>query len=78
MHIYINTHKQCQNSPTKIKYSRVTRQTKEIKKFYLPVKNKTNESTYCKAELKQGCQVGNKAMKTKLTNMLRGKERKKE
>ena len=23
------------------------------------------------------CQVGNKAMKTKLTNMLRGKERKK-
>ena len=54
----------------------MTRQTKEIKKFYLPVKNKTNESTYCKAELKQGCQVGNKAMKTKLTNMLRGKERK--
>ena len=27
---------------------------------------------------KARCQVGNKAMKTKLTNMLRGKERKKE
>ena len=26
---------------------------------------------------KARCQVGNKAMKTKLTNMLRGKERKK-
>ena len=28
-------------------------------------------------ETKARCQVGNKAMKTKLTNMLRGKERKK-
>ena len=27
---------------------------------------------------KARCQVGNKAMKTKLTNMLRGKERKKD
>ena len=36
------THEQNQNSPTKIKYSRLTWQTKEIKKLYLPVKNKTN------------------------------------
>ena len=28
-------------------------------------------------QTKARCQVGNKAMKTKLTNMLRGKERKK-
>ena len=36
-------------------------------RLYLPVKNKT----------KAKCQLGNKAMKIKLTNMLRGKERKK-
>jgi len=42
-------------------------------KLYLSVKNKTNLSTNSKTKLK----VGNKEMKTKLTNMLRGKERKK-
>ena len=31
MHIYINTHKQNQNNPTKIKYNRLTLRTKEIK-----------------------------------------------
>ena len=51
-------------------------------KLYLPVKNKTNLSTdWGKKKQnktrKARCQVGNKAMKTKLTNMLRGKERKK-
>ena len=30
------------------------------------------------SKTKARCQVGNKAMRTKLTNMLRGKERKKE
>ena len=69
------THEQNQNSPTKIKYSRLTWQTKEIKKLYLPVKNKTNQSTNWKTT-EVRCQVGNKAMKTKLINMLRGKERK--
>ena len=39
--------------------------------------NKTNLSTNWKTKLKQGAKWGNKAMKTKLTNMLRGKERKK-
>jgi len=50
------------------------------KKLYLPVKNKTNLSTNLKKKkktTKASCQVGNKTMKTKLTNMLRGKERKK-
>ena len=46
------------------------------KKLYLPVKNKTNLITNWKIKLKQGAKWGNKAMKTKLTNMLRGKERK--
>ena len=47
---------------------------KENHKLYLPVQKKTNLSTNWKIELKQ---VGNKAMKTRLTDMLRGKERKK-
>ena len=48
------THKQNQNSPTKIKYSRLTQRTKEIKKLYLPVENKINSSTNWKTKLKQG------------------------
>ena len=36
------THKQSQNSPTKVKYNRLIWGTKETKKLYLPVKNKTN------------------------------------
>ena len=43
------------------------------KKLYLPVKGKTNLSTNWKTKSKQ---VRNKVMKTKLTNMFRGKERK--
>ena len=31
MHIYTYTHKQNQDSPTKIKYNRLTQQTKETK-----------------------------------------------
>jgi len=77
MHIYIYPHEQNQNSPTKIKYSRLTQWTKEIKNYIYQLRiqltkaqmeNKTNVR----------CQVGNKAMKTKLTNMLRGKKRMKE
>ena len=40
-------------------------------KLHLPVKNKTKHKLENKT--KSRCQVGNKAMKTKLTNMLRGK-----
>ena len=45
-------------------------------KLYLAVQNKTNLITNWKTKLKQGAKWGNKAMKTKLTNMLRVKERK--
>ena len=37
---YIYTHKQNQNSPTKIKYNRLTRITKETKNYIC--QNKTN------------------------------------
>ena len=40
------------------KYSRFIWQTKEIKKLYLPVKNKTNLSTNWKTKLKQGAKWG--------------------
>ena len=33
------THIQNQNSPTKIKYNKLTQQTKETKKLYLPEQN---------------------------------------
>ena len=46
------------------------------KKLYLPVKNKTNLSTN-ENRTKVRYQLGNKEMKIKLTNILRGKERKK-
>ena len=43
--MYIYTHEQNQNSPTKIRYSRLTQKTKEIfKKLHLPVKNKSNNA----------------------------------
>ena len=47
-------------------------------KLYLPVKNKTKKAQKHKLEntTKARCQLGNKAMKIKVTNMLRGKERK--
>ena len=74
--IYIYTHKQNQNSPTKIKYNRLTWWTKETKNYLY--QNKTN---YLKNKLenktKARYQLGNKTKKIKLTNMLRGKERKK-
>ena len=39
-HTYIYTHKQNQNSPAKIKYNRLTQQTKETKNYIY--QNKTN------------------------------------
>ena len=45
-HIYIYTPKQSQNSPTKIKYSRLTQQTKEIKNYIYQLRTKlTNAQT---------------------------------
>ena len=45
-------------------------------KLYLPVKNKTKKAQKHKLEnaTKARCQLGNKAMKIKLTNMFRGKK----
>ena len=44
-------------------------------KFYLPEKKLSKAQTENKTKAR--CQQGNKAMKIELTNMLRGKERKK-
>jgi len=73
-HIYIHTEEQSQNRPTKIKYNRLTQQTKEIKNYIYQLRTKLKHKLEKKT--KPRCQLGNKAMKTKLTNILRGKERK--
>ena len=61
-------------SPKNIKHNRLTWQTKETKNYIY--QNKSNYSTNWKNKTKVRCQLENKAMKVKLTNMLRGKERK--
>ena len=72
----MSTHKQSQNRPTKVKYTRLTRQTKETKNYIYQVRTELTKAQTGK-QTKAKCQVGNKATKTKLTNMLRGKDRKK-
>ena len=72
--MYIYTHEQSQNSPTK-SYSRLTWRIKEIKNYIYQLRTKLTKSHTGKKQT--SCQMGNKAMKTKLTSMLRGKERKK-
>ena len=74
--IYIYTHEQSENSPTKIK-QQIDPANKGNKKLYLPVKNKTNLSTNWK-KTKARYQVGNRAMKTKLANMLEESKEEKE
>ena len=61
----------------KNKVQQIDLENKGNKKLYLSVKNKTNKHKL-ENKTKARCQVGNKAMKTKLTNVFRGKERKKE
>ena len=58
-----------ENSPTKIKYSRLTWQTKEIKNYIYQLRTKRKHKP--ENQTKARCQVGNKAMKTKLTYMLK-------
>jgi len=53
----------------------LTQQTKEIKNYIYRLRTKLKHKLEKKT--KPRCQLGNKAMKTKLTDMLRGKERKK-
>ena len=42
MHIY--THKQSQNSPTKIKYNSLTQRTKEIKNYIYQLRTKLTKA----------------------------------
>ena len=44
MHIFIYIHEQSQNSPTKIKYSRLTQQTKEMKDYIYQLKAKLTKA----------------------------------
>ena len=44
MHIYVYTHKQSQKSPTKIKYNRLTQQTKKIKNYIYQLRTKLNKA----------------------------------
>ena len=75
MHIYIYTHQQSQNGPTKIKYSRLTQQTKEIKNFIYQLRTKLTKGQTRK-HTKARCQVGNKAMKAKTNKYVERKGRK--
>ena len=60
---------------SKIRYSRLTWQTKETKNYTYQLRTKLKHKLENKTKAR--CQVGNKATNTKPTNMLRGKERKK-
>ena len=76
MYTHTYTPMQSQDSSTKIKYSRLTRRTKEIKNYIYQLRTKLTK-TQTRKHTKARFQVGNKTTKTKLTNLLRGKERKK-
>ena len=43
-HIYIYTHEQSQKSPTKIKYSRLTQRTMEIKNYIYQLRKKLTKA----------------------------------
>ena len=72
---WIYTHNQNQNSPTKIKYNRFW-PSKQRKLKILSTRTKLIK-VQPENKTKARCQLGDKAMKIKLTNILRGKERKK-
>ena len=76
IHIYVYIHEQSQNSLANIKYNRLTWRTKEIKNYISQLRTKLTKAQTGK-QTKARCQVGNKAMKIKVINMFRGKERKK-
>ena len=56
-------------------YNTLTWQRKEIRNYINQLRTKLKHKLENKTKAR--CQLGNKAMKMKLTNMLRGKERKK-
>ena len=51
----------------------MTQQTKEIKSYIYHLRTKLTKAQTGK-QTKAKCQLGNKAMKIKLTNMLKGKK----
>ena len=58
-HTYIYTHEQCQNSPTKIKYNRLTQQRKEIKNYVYQLRTKlTKAQPGLQTKLKQCAKWG--------------------
>ena len=59
MHVYIYSHEQSQNSPTKIKHSTLTWQTKEIKNYIYQLRTKLAKAqTGKEKKLKQGAKWG--------------------
>ena len=59
-----------------MKYRRLTWKTKEVKTYIYQLSTKLTRA-HKKNKTKARCKVGNKAMKTKLTNILTGKEKRK-
>ena len=74
-HVHIHTWAKLKQS-NRNKVQLIDPENKGKKKLYLPVKNKTNKHKL-ENKTKARWQVGNKVKKTKLANMLRGKEIKK-
>ena len=72
VNIHIYTHKQNQNSPTTTKNT-INLPSEQRKPKIIPTRTKLTKAQTGK----QRCQLENKAMKIKLTNILRGKERNK-
>ena len=74
---YTHIHpKQSQNSPTKIKYNRLTQRTKGIKNYIYQLRTKLRHKPENKTKAR--CQVGNKAVKTTNKQVKRkGKKEKK-
>ena len=74
-HIHIHPLAKSKHSNRKKKVQQINPATKRNQKLYLPEQNQIKQKLENKTKAR--CQLGNKAMKIKLTNMLRGKERKK-
>ena len=77
IYIYIYTSISKIKTVQQNKVQQIDLANKGKQKLYLPVKNKTKLKHKLENKTKAMCQVGYKAMKTKLANMLRGKEGKK-
>ena len=74
---YTHIHPQAKSEKSnKNKVQQIDSVNKRNQKLYLPEQNQPKHKLENKTKAR--CQVGNKAMKTKVTHMLRGKKRKKE